>query len=588
VRAAGPATKDTTWLVRPETTNVWTTGHDRRFTGAPPRERFAWMRRLTSLILVLVLAANVALWVSPSPSRTVAALVQTDRGPVLTRYEDLSDAQAQALTEQLRSDPNVLGAGTVNRRRTLEDLTDRQWALARLEHTRVATLSDGSGVVVAVVDTGVDATHPDLAGRVLPGRDLVDPARDGRYDPNGHGTHVAGIIAAATDGSGVTGLASGVRILPVRVLDTTGYGDDDRVAAGILWAADQGAQVINLSLGGPDPDPVLKAAVEHVTTRGVIVVAAAGNDGMRGNPYSYPAAHEQTIAVAATQPGDTRAAFSTSAPYVDIAAPGQSVLSTFPGGRFATLSGTSMAAPYVAAAAALLVSYRKMNRAEVTARLTGSATDLGAAGLDPNFGAGIVDPYAALTDGVARPAPQPQVPTNPSLPAPTLPRLPDLPIPTLPPNPGLVTPERPPVPTLPDRPTPELPPVTVPAPGLPVTPPAAPPPVSSPVLAGLVTGLRALKMTSATTGGTVSGRLVPADGSRPGRQVLLVSYSTRSSNRLVPVRTDRNGRFSVRTTPGVVRGTVAFTGGQGLRPVSATWSPGTGWQKVASGAPSSR
>jgi type VII secretion-associated serine protease mycosin len=258
----------------------------------------------------------------------------------------------------------------------------------------------GAGQVVAVVDTGVDGTHPDLAGRVLPGTDLIRTGATGWDDGYGHGTHVAGIIAAtAGNGIGIAGLAPAASILPVRVLDDDGAGWDGDVAAGLIWAADHGASVINLSLGGPDSSDAVSAAVSYAIGRGALVVVAAGNDRTSGNPVEYPAAFTRPgmLAVAATTRANVSASYSSSGRYVTLAAPGDGVVSTLPGNRYGTLSGTSMAAPYVAASAALLRAVTPtLTPAALGQALTDAADDLQTPGRDDETGAGLVDPGAAL------------------------------------------------------------------------------------------------------------------------------------------------------------------------------------------------
>jgi len=392
---------------------------------------------------------------------------------------------AGSVTEDLSEIPSVLAAGTVGRRGILETppsvangkdtRRSEQWALDRLDYGKYS--ADGSGVVVAVIDTGVDATHPDLAGRVLPGYDVYDATSLGKIDPNGHGTHVAGIIAAAAgNGSGISGLAPAVKILPVRVLDETGYGDDSLVAKGVLWAVLNGAQVINLSLGGPDRDPLLADAIDKAVAAGVAVVVAAGNDGLSGSPVSYPGAHPSVTAVAATSTNDQRALFSTVGPYVDVAAPGMSILSTWPSASYSYQSGTSMATPYVSAATALVISGLQLAPRVALARIVSSATDVDTTGVDPSTGAGLIDPFAALGDGKPRTIEArgkiaaPSLPNMPELALPRLelPLLAPLPTPTLPPLPAMTLPklELPKL-TIPLQPSPVLP---FPVPAIPSNP----------------------------------------------------------------------------------------------------------------------
>lgn len=328
---------------------------------------------------------------------------------------------------------------------------DLQWGLTRLRAEDTRSRRPATGVTVAVVDSGVDASHPDLAGAVLPGTDLVTGAGDGTADGDGHGTHVAGIVAAtADDGAGVAGFAPDARILPVRVLDDTGSGYDSDVAEGIIWAVDHGASVVNLSLGGPTPTDVTAAAVSYALSRGAVVVAAAGNERTEGNPVTYPAAYAGVIGVAASASDDTVAPFSNTGSYVDVTAPGVRIASTYPLDRYVYLSGTSMAAPFVAASAAVLRSADPaLSPARVTELLQSTATDLGPAGRDDAWGHGLVDPLAALCEvqdcamaappaPTVSPTPTPAVTEEPASPAPP---------PTAQPAPVVVTQPAPPFPT---------------------------------------------------------------------------------------------------------------------------------------------
>ncbi|WNB92412.1 S8 family peptidase [Bacillus sp. NEB1478] len=227
-----------------------------------------------------------------------------------------------------------------------------------------------SSVKIAVVDTGVDYNHPDLEGKVIKGHDFVADDEN-PIDENEHGTHVAGIAAANTNnGVGVAGLAPKASILAVRVLDAEGSGSLDDVAQGIRYAADQGAQVINLSLGGNLGTKTLEDAVNYAWNKGSVVVAAAGNSGVA--LPSYPAYYENAIAVAATDQNDQKASFSNFGTWVDIAAPGVDIYSTIPLNRYASFSGTSMASPVVAGVAGLLAAQGK-NASQIRSALESTA-----------------------------------------------------------------------------------------------------------------------------------------------------------------------------------------------------------------------
>lgn len=211
----------------------------------------------------------------------------------------------------------------------------------------------GAGPIVAVVDTGVDLDHPDLAGRLVPGQSFVT-GWETPDDDNGHGTHCAGTIAAMQDnGVGIAGMSAGARILPVKVLGRDGSGSVADVAAGITWAADNGAKIISLSLGGGSRSSALDQAVAYATSKGALVIAAAGNTS--SSRPNYPAASPGVLSVGATDARDARASFSNFGPtWVKVAAPGVDILSTVPGGLYDYSSGTSMSAPFVAGLAALM------------------------------------------------------------------------------------------------------------------------------------------------------------------------------------------------------------------------------------------
>ena len=282
-----------------------------------------------------------------------------------------------------------------------DPLRPQQWALRQTSFEATWSVTSGAGVTVAVVDTGVDAAHEDLGSVVLPGIDYVDPRHDGRVDLEGHGTHVAGIIAArVNNGRGIAGAAPSVHILPVRVLDADGGGSSSNVAAGIIWAADHGARVINLSLGGPK-SPGMEIAMRYALGKGAVVVAAAGNNGAQGNDPVYPGAYPEAIAVAAVDESLARASYSNHGAYVDLAAPGSTIWSTWASptnNSYALASGTSMATPYAAAEAALVISENQsLSPASVTSIMESTARDTGAAGVDGDFGHGVIDPSAAVT-----------------------------------------------------------------------------------------------------------------------------------------------------------------------------------------------
>jgi serine protease len=282
-----------------------------------------------------------------------------------------------------------------------------QWQLASLHAAAAWRYGRGAGVVVAVLDSGVDARHPDLAGQVLPGADFVDGSTDGRTDFVGHGTTVAALIAGRDDDKdGVTGLAPRAKILPVRVLDRANrYSDASTVAAGLRWAVDHGATVVNMSLGGANRSAVLAEAIDYARRHDVVVVACTGNVS-RGGPTQvwYPAREPGVVAVAgmASSPhGDTLWRGGLTGAATALTAPAYDLLGARPGGYW-RVQGTSFAAPLVTATAALVRSrWPGMDAPNVVNRLVRTAHDLGAPGRDRVFGYGEVDPLRALSADVA-------------------------------------------------------------------------------------------------------------------------------------------------------------------------------------------
>lgn len=247
-----------------------------------------------------------------------------------------------------------------------------QWGPKKVSAPQAWDVTRGSSsVVIAVVDTGVDLDHPDLASKVLTGNDYDFVNSDSSaQDDNGHGTHVAGIAAAATNNStGIAGMCPNCMILPVKVLNSQGSGTYSAIANGIRYAADQGAKVINLSLGGTSGSTTLQSAVDYANSKGVLVACAAGNTG--NTTINYPAYYSSCVAVASTDSNDNRSSFSTYGSWVDTSAPGSSIYATYYNNTYATLNGTSMATPHVAGLAGLLFSQGRTQSA-VRTRLTSS------------------------------------------------------------------------------------------------------------------------------------------------------------------------------------------------------------------------
>lgn len=230
-----------------------------------------------------------------------------------------------------------------------------QWNLPAIRTEVGWNVTRGSRKIkIAVVDTGVDLNHPDLSHRLTKGYNTLSHD-DPPNDDNGHGTHVAGIIASIPNNAeGVAGITWYNPIIPVKVLNSDGLGGSFDVAQGIRWAADHGADVINLSLGNYQPSTVMQEAIRYALKKNIVVVSAAGNDN--SSQPSFPAAYPGVIGVAAVDWEGNRAPFSNYGDYIDIAAPGVHIASTFSQGQYASLSGTSMAAPHVSALAGLIRS----------------------------------------------------------------------------------------------------------------------------------------------------------------------------------------------------------------------------------------
>jgi subtilisin family serine protease len=288
-----------------------------------------------------------------------------------------------------------------------DPLRARQWNLDMIGADAAHAVTTGTGAVVAVVDSGVQLDHPDLRGRLAPGADLVDHDATPQ-DGDGHGTHVAGIIGAATgNGVGIASVAPGATLLPIRVLDNDGAGSADTVAAGIDLARQRGADVINLSLGSEIPlvgamgGDAIDAAIHRALAAGIVVVAAAGNNSVP--VCEQPAAADGLLCVGSVDKRRQRSFFSSFGVGLGIVAPGGSalpaagedILSTYPPSTYAELAGTSQATPHVAGAAALLVSLGVRGQAAVR-RLLDTATDLGAPGPDPEYGHGLLNVQAAV------------------------------------------------------------------------------------------------------------------------------------------------------------------------------------------------
>lgn len=353
----------------------------------------------------------------------------------------VTDGNLEAALQALKNDPSVVYAEP-NYRLSIPTLQDEVKAEAitpnpesnfkgeygpkLIQSLEANAKTDGKGQIIAVVDTGVDLTHPELRDRLVPGKNfvtqvetegddgttqLVDVKDNGPMDDNGHGTHVAGIIAAGENQQGMTGIAPRVRIMPVKTLSYNESGFSSDVANGVIWAADHGARVINMSLGAYGGSKALEKAVAYALSKGVAVVAAMGNDRddpdrNYGQSPSYPAALPGVIAVGATDAADQSAYFSNAGRWISVSAPGDSIYSTtptyvVPGGHVSQdydyMSGTSMATPVVTGVIALMLSLTpNLSPAQVKTRLEQTADDVGVPGFDTATGRGRVNPFRAL------------------------------------------------------------------------------------------------------------------------------------------------------------------------------------------------
>ncbi|WP_135854539.1 S8 family serine peptidase [Halorussus salinus] len=270
------------------------------------------------------------------------------------------------------------------------------WGIDRVDADNVA--ASGSGADVAIIDTGIDGNHPDLEANLGAGAQAVacsSYSAECTYswgDDNGHGTHCAGTAGAVDNYEGVVGVGDGITLHAVKVLGSSGGGSYSDIAAGIEYVADQGWEVGSLSLGGSASSTV-RSAVQYADDRGVTLVAAAGNSGPCTDCVGYPAAYPETIAVSSTNDYDGLSSFSSTGPEVDIAAPGSDIYSTYVGGGYQTLSGTSMACPHVAGAAGILRS-QGLSNAQTKSRLLNTAENIGLGSNES--GAGLLDVEAAV------------------------------------------------------------------------------------------------------------------------------------------------------------------------------------------------
>ena len=351
----------------------------------------------------------IAFHQQPGPNEQ--ALVRAAGGSLKYTYHLVPAIAASlpaAAIEALARNPKVLRIEPDVEVHTIAD--SYPWGITQIGADAVhASGNKGFGVKVAIIDTGVDYKHPDLAGRYAGGYDFVNKDND-PMDDNNHGTHVAGTVAAIINDAGVIGVAPEVSIYALKVLNRRGSGNFSDVIAALEWCADNGIQITNNSFGSSgDPGLTVRQAYDNSYGQGVLHVGSAGNSGTSdgsGDTVGYPAKYESVIAVAATDSNNIRASFSSTGPAVELSAPGVSILSTIRDGKYATYNGTSMASPHVAGTAALVIASGITGPDAVRSKLQSTATDLGATNW---YGYGLVNAAEAAVNDLPPVEPPPVV-----------------------------------------------------------------------------------------------------------------------------------------------------------------------------------
>jgi subtilisin len=278
----------------------------------------------------------------------------------------------------------------------------KQWNITEFDIPKAWLVTKGAGIKVAILDTGVDANHIDLRNNIAAAVDMTSEHTP--IDGNGHGTFVAGEICAYNaKGTGVWGVAPAAKLYSCKVLMSNGSGSFDSIVKGILWAISQKVDIISMSLGASAPYEPIHQALIRANAAGIILIAAAGNDGQlnAGDDIGYPARYNEVIAVGSIDESKQPSQYSSSGAELDIMCPGRQIFSTWPNNKYAILSGTSMAAPYCSALCALILAKHRANpnsatpirnTADMLAHLKKSAIDVGVPGWDANTGFGWVDP----------------------------------------------------------------------------------------------------------------------------------------------------------------------------------------------------
>jgi subtilisin family serine protease len=280
------------------------------------------------------------------------------------------------------------------------------WGLKLLGIPPLWKETQGEGIKVGVLDTGIALEHPDLQPAILKAQDFTR-SPSAAYDAQGHGTHVSGIIAARRNAHGIVGVAPEAKIIVAKVLNDEGAGNSQDIVAGILWAIESGADILSMSLGSPEPDEEIHKALLLAISKGIFVITAAGNEGPDLDTVGYPASFPEMVAVGSIDRRKRLSQFSSRGRQVDVVAPGDEITSCYPPRSYATLSGTSMATPFISGVVALaLAKHRKMGgktplrtQQDLIEHLCRTSADAGLAGFDPLYGCRIINP-AKLIQGV--------------------------------------------------------------------------------------------------------------------------------------------------------------------------------------------
>ncbi|WP_115864715.1 S8 family serine peptidase [Halorussus litoreus] len=322
--------------------------------------------------------------------------VQNAASDVVRELDSLGVMTIRASPNAARGLQNRGNVEFVERNGTVEAHAETlPWGVDRVDADVVhANGETGDGADIAILDTGIDADHPDLQANVGTGKDFTGT---GSWDDdNGHGTHCAGIADAVDNSQGVVGVSTEATLHAGKVLDSNGSGSYSDIAAGLQWVANQGYDVASLSLGGSSGSSTIKSAVSYAHSNGVFVVSSAGNSGPCSNCVGYPAAYSDAVAVSSTESDDSLSSFSSTGPQVELAAPGSSIESTYVGGGYDVLSGTSMACPHVAGAAGQLMANGATN-VQARQTLQNTAENIGLASNES--GHGLLDVEGALGGG---------------------------------------------------------------------------------------------------------------------------------------------------------------------------------------------